>query len=229
MSDLWRTSFALPDAAAREYPFRETLPLGTRLLKNAGRIYAQAFHRLDVLSPPQLPTTGAAILICNHTSGIDPALIQAPCKRLIVWMMAKEYYDTPLRRGFEMLAAIPVDRGSRDLAPTRAALRALECGRIVGIFPEGKIETSRDLLPFHTGVAMMARRAKVDVYPAFLDGSQRGTTMKQSFTQAQHATVRFGGKIDLDLGASGSRKSDMAETTARIRAAVEILRDWRRP
>ncbi len=37
--------------------------------------------------------TGPAILVCNHTSSIDPLLLQAFSPRLIRWMMAKEYFE----------------------------------------------------------------------------------------------------------------------------------------
>jgi len=64
-------------------------------------------------------------------------------------MMAREYYDLrSLTWLYKIVEAIPVDRSGRDLSATRAALRALNEGRVVGIFPEGKIETSQDLLPF---------------------------------------------------------------------------------
>src|SRR4051812_16632942 len=62
-------------------------------LQGINRFFARVYHRLDVLTPCRLPEKGAAILICNHTSPLDPQLIQAVCPRLIRWMMAAEYAD----------------------------------------------------------------------------------------------------------------------------------------
>ena len=90
-------------------------------------------------------------------------------------MMASEYYKIKAMKWmYELIEAIPVDRSGRDMAATRAALRALGKGHVLGIFPEGKIAPNRELLPFQSGVAMLAIKTKVPVYPAFLDGTQRG-------------------------------------------------------
>src|SRR4051812_42213381 len=117
-----------------------------RFLQAFDVCFARIYHRLSVRLPQRLPRDGPAILVCNHTSGLDPLLIQSVCPRLITWMMAREYYNV---RGlgwvFKAVGAIPVERSGRDLASTRAAMRALANGAILGVFPEGKIETSREL------------------------------------------------------------------------------------
>jgi 1-acyl-sn-glycerol-3-phosphate acyltransferase len=193
-----------------------------RALKCAGKIYAQSFHHLDVLSPCPLRRRGPAILVCNHTSGLDPVLIQAACPRLVTWMMAREYYDiAALRWGFEAIEAIPVERSGNDVAATRAALRALHAGRVIGIFPEGRIEPTRELLPFQTGVAMLAHRGKAPVYPAYIDGSQRGKDMLAVYLQPQSAKLTFGATIELNVF---TRKIDLDAVTAAIQGSVERLR-----
>jgi 1-acyl-sn-glycerol-3-phosphate acyltransferase len=199
--------------------------LSLRLMKAADVIFCRIYHRLTVLAPPHLPSKGAAILICNHTSGLDPVMIQSVCKRVIVWMMAKEYYEIkPLKPFFKMLEAIPVDRGSRDTAAMRLALRALQDGRILGIFPEGRISTTRGtMLPFQSGVAQLAIKTGVPIYPAFLDGTQYGVSdMAAAFVGRQESTLRFGGAITIDRS-SASRES-LEAATATLHSAVESLR-----
>ena len=109
---------------------------------------ARVYHNLKVLTPSPLPRQGPAIVVCNHISPIDPILIQSACTyRVICWMMAKEYMELPvLGRVFKMLEVIPVDRGTRETGPLRTAFRRLHEGRILGIFPEGKISTTGELL-----------------------------------------------------------------------------------
>src|SRR3954465_9137267 len=118
------------DSTKVEPPLRA----GARILVGIGRLYTRMFHDLEVLAPCQLPKTGPAILVCNHTSGLDPVLIQSACPRVVVWMMAKEDYEiAAMRWGFELLQLIPVERGAKDIAATRAALRALQAGRVLGV------------------------------------------------------------------------------------------------
>ena len=59
------------------------------------------------------------------------------------------------------------------LETKRAALRALQAGRILVVFPEGRIATADELLPFHVGVAMMAIKARVPIYPKLVHGPWR--------------------------------------------------------
>ena len=186
-------------------------------------LFARGYHKLDVLAPPQIPRKGPAILISNHTSGLDPLLIQAPLNRVVVWMMAKEYYNIKLLKPFfKILEIIPVDRSSRDSGSMRLALRALQEGRLLGIFPEGRIETKRELLPFQHGVAQMAIKAGVPVYPTFLDGTQHGLgDMVPAFAHRQVATVRYGPPLTLS---QADGKGSFETATAQLRAAVLNLR-----
>jgi 1-acyl-sn-glycerol-3-phosphate acyltransferase len=209
--------------------------LSIRLLQAFDVCFARIYHRVNVLSPQRLPKHGPAILICNHVSGLDPMLIQSVCPRLIVWMMAKEYYEIPvLRSVFKAVEAIPVDRGGRDLAATRSALRALEAGRILGVFPEGRIETSHELLPFQTGVAMMAVKAGVPVYPAYLDGTQRRKNMLQAFLYPHVASLAFGPQVEFEAASTSkevlqSITDRFAESIDRLRSASERAAPPRRP
>lgn len=185
--------------------------------------FTRIYHRLEIRSPLKLPRRGNAIIVCNHTSGLDPLLIQSASRRLIVWMMAREYYElkwlTPLLR---MVEAIPVDRGRPDSAATRAALKALASGHVLGVFPEGRIETSRELLPFQPGIAVLAARSRAPVYPAYLDGTQRGKEMGAAFATPNHAVLRFGKQIPL-AGRNGSGRDELKAAAHQIESAVRQL------
>jgi 1-acyl-sn-glycerol-3-phosphate acyltransferase len=197
--------------------------LPVRGLRAANRFLVRAYHQLRVVSPCQLPAKGAAIIACNHTSGIDPLFIQSSCPRLITWMMAQEFYDLPgLNWIFRTVGVIPVARSGRDTTATRAAMRALHNGQILGIFPEGRIEPTSDLLPFQSGVALMATKTGVPVYPAYLDGSQRGLPMLSGFVQAQRAVLAFGPEIRFDR--EDDSREGQERATAAIQQAVESLR-----
>jgi 1-acyl-sn-glycerol-3-phosphate acyltransferase len=195
-----------------------------RLMHGLNRLYARGYHRLDVLSPARLPARGAAIIISNHTSGLDPHLVQAPCNRLITWMMAREYYELrfvrPILQGLGM---IPVSRNGRDMSATREAMRALKDGKVLGVFPEGRIETSRELLPFQTGVALMAIKMNVPVFATYLDGTQRGQEMPQAFFLPQRATVTFGGEVVFDRARED--RDALSDATEAMRQAIATLRD----
>jgi len=218
MSDAKRESHA--NHTDRELPEHRSF---CRVMKGINRFFSRVYHRIDVLSPCRVPDRGPAILICNHTSGVDPALVQSPCPRVITWMMAKEYYDIPrLKPLFDKLGVIPVTRSGRDMAATRAAMRALHDGQILGVFPEGRIEKTDELLPFQTGVALMAVKTGVPVFPAYLDGTQRGREMLKAMFTPQRATIAFGPEVVFNRDCDDRECLEAA--TAAMRDAVESLR-----
>jgi 1-acyl-sn-glycerol-3-phosphate acyltransferase len=195
-------------------------------LQAVGRCYARIYHRLEVRSPCRLPRQGPAILVCNHTTALDPVLIQSVCPRLIRWMMAKEYFDRKsLRWLFDVVGVILVERSGRDMAATRHAMRALEAGQVLGVFPEGRIETSTQLLPFQSGIGLLALKSGASVYPAYLDGNQRGRDMLEVFFARNEASIAFGAAVDLSK--LDKSRQDMEQAAIRIQAAVQNLQNGR--
>lgn len=215
-------------------PAVEDLPTGAwhrreddwriRLLQCGNVLYSRLYHRITVHQSCPLPHRGPAILVCNHTSGLDPLLVQSACPRVIRWMMAREYFDIrPLRWIFETTGVIPVHRSGRDMAATRAAMRALQEGYVVGVFPEGKIETTRQLLPFHNGIGLLALRTGAPVYPAYLDGTQRGKEIVRAYVVPNKADLAFAPAVE--LSSLGTSRSDVEQATGRIQAAIQVLQN----
>ena len=185
--------------------------------------YISGYHKVDVISPCQLPAQGPGVLVCNHVSSLDPMLLQWACSRLIVWMMAKEYYLPGTRWLFDVIRIIPVERSRRDVVATRAAMRALEQGHVLGIFPEGRLAEDRKIGQFQTGVAMMALRTGVGVYPASVEGTMRDQGMLEAFLFPQRAKIAFGGRVPLEAGDVSHPAIERA--TGRIQKAVSELHE----
>lgn len=163
-----------------------------RALHAVDRLYSRCFHQIDVSGQQHVPRTGPAVIVSNHISSLDPVLIQSTLARPVVWMMAREYYDLPLLGPiFRILEVIPVARDGKDASALRAALRTLHNGRVLGIFPEGKIAKTRALNPFETGAALIASRGNACVHPVRIEGTPRGGTMAGVFTRPQSVRLHF--------------------------------------
>jgi 1-acyl-sn-glycerol-3-phosphate acyltransferase len=157
-----------------------------------------------------IPETGPAIIVANHTSPADPVLLwtrhfagfRSPHLRVIGYLTAREYYDGhPLINWVcRAMESIPVDRNGRDTQPLRLALRRLEEGRLLGLFPEGRLnESSPDsrLLPGDTGAAWLALKAGVPVIPVFIHRAPRHHSMVRAFFVRTRASLTYGEPIDL--------------------------------
>jgi 1-acyl-sn-glycerol-3-phosphate acyltransferase len=163
------------------------------LLRGFSRIYVRGYHDVVALNACPIPRRGPVIIAPNHTSALDPLVVQAVVRRPIVWMMASEYMDIPMTRWFwRATRIIPVARDGRDSVGARSAIRVLRAGGALGVFPEGRIETARELLPLHTGIFHMAIRAHAPIFPVWLDGSQRNQGMVECFTRRNRTTIIFG-------------------------------------
>jgi 1-acyl-sn-glycerol-3-phosphate acyltransferase len=142
----------------------------------------------------------SGIVIANHRSPVDPLLIWAGVSngRPVEFMTAHEYFGI---RGlvtiFRTMRAIPVARNGRDMAATRAALRCLHEGRLVGVFPEGRINTGTGLLPGNPGIAWLALHSKSPVYPVFIENAPRGKGMVDPFWRFTRVRVNYGEAVDL--------------------------------
>jgi 1-acyl-sn-glycerol-3-phosphate acyltransferase len=168
-------------------------------------------------------------LIANHTCGIDHLLLQATTYRVLGFMIAQEYYDNRLFHPFcKLIRCIPVKRDGRDLSATRAALRALEEGRVVPIFPEGRIlpTSGRELGEIKQGAAFLALRAGVPVIPAYIRGTPETNQIGPSLITPSSARVVFGKPVDLsDLQSERNDRAAVVEVSRRFREALLALQN----
>jgi 1-acyl-sn-glycerol-3-phosphate acyltransferase len=163
-------------------------------------IYCGVWHQLSSDGWAPLPEAGPAILISNHTCGIDHMLLQSKSRRLLGFMVAREYYEWKWINWIcRCIDCIPVNRDGRDFAATRAAMRALKAGRVLPIFPEGHIvpASGRQLDPMKPGTAYLAIHAQVPVIPAFIYGTPETNEIIESLITPSRARVIFGEPIDL--------------------------------
>lgn len=189
-----------------------------RPLVGVNRLFCRVYHHIDLVSPCVIPATGPAVVIANHTSGADPIFLQATCHRMIVWMMAAEFRAM---RGmqwlFDLMEIIPVARSGRDTASTRAALRVLDRGGVVGVFPQGRIERRGHSFPFRPGVSLLASRSGASVWPAHLNGTQRNTSLAGAYLLPHEVRVHWSARPVQLIG-------DLKIDTIRMTHAVEQLR-----
>jgi 1-acyl-sn-glycerol-3-phosphate acyltransferase len=136
------------------------------------RLLCKHFHHLDDSQQIPLPATGPAIVVANHVSGLDPFLLISACRRPLRFLIAREEYERPgLHWLFKASGCIPVDRAGRPEKALRQALRALEQGEVIALFPHGKIHLDSDPpLKIKGGVARLAIWSQAAIYPVRIAG-----------------------------------------------------------
>jgi 1-acyl-sn-glycerol-3-phosphate acyltransferase len=92
---------------------------------------------LKVHGANRVPQTGPLVIASNHRRYLDPVYVCMAVPRRIQWMGKKELFVFPFSKLFYLIGCFPVDRQGGGRAALRAALRYLELGAALGIFPEG--------------------------------------------------------------------------------------------
>jgi len=121
---------------------------------------------------------GACVMVSNHISHFDPPLLSGWLPRKIDWIAMIELFGTKWSKaGFTWLDVIPVDRHGDDRQALRTAIKRLEAGRMIGIFPEGGIrDGERSILAgaeMREGAFLLAAKAECPVVPIAILGSDR--------------------------------------------------------
>ena len=119
-----------------------------------------------------------ALLAVSHLSHYDPVVVGTLLRREVDWMARAEFYRTTGSRwACKHSGCIELDRQGHALPGLREALRRLEAGRLVGIFPEGEIMAGPASVlnggPLRGGAALLARRAKVPIVPCVVLNSDQ--------------------------------------------------------
>lgn len=135
------------------------------------RLVVAVLYRIRSRGSENLPASGGALLVANHLSYIDPALIQLSCPRRIRFVGSEDVRRSHGFFGwlFDVSGTIPVASGNA-LDTTRRVIAALSAGEVVCLFPEGSISRTGQLHAIQRGYEVMARRARVPVIPVSHDG-----------------------------------------------------------
>jgi 1-acyl-sn-glycerol-3-phosphate acyltransferase len=179
------------------------------------RLLCRTVHRLPETYIP-LPETGGALVVANHVSGLDPLLLITASRRPLRFLIAKEEYERPILHWlFKKAGCIPVDRTGKPEVALRQALRALQAGEVIAIFPHGKIHLDSDPpRKIKGGVARLAAWSGVPVFPVRIDGvGGEGKVVTAPFIPSH---------VQLTLAESfACEQDDMVECLEKISEVIE--------
>lgn len=190
--------------------------------------------RWRILGLAQVPRAGAALLVANHISYLDPvfsAVFVHRAKRVPRFLAKASLWKVPVL-GSAMAGSgqIPVYRDSADAqASLRAGIEALTQGKVVVIYPEGTITRDPAGWPMHarTGVARLALSADVPVLPMVHWGTlDVYDHYRKAFRPLPRKDVVVATGEPVDLSAYRGRPVDAAllrEVTDHLMSAVRDL------
>ena len=136
------------------------------LLRFVAWVLSHFIYRFRVQGDENIPTTGPAILVCNHVSFVDAVLLMAASPRPIYFIMDHQIFKVPVLGWlFRLGKAIPIAPRSVDPqayeAAFDAAAQVIKSGDLLCIFPEGGITRDGTLQEFKGGIMKVLERTKL--------------------------------------------------------------------
>lgn len=171
--------------------------IGYSLLTPIMRVLFRFYYNPKIINKEVIPKEGPILIVGNHKHIYDQCLTIMATKRVIHYMAKKEYFDGKMAWFFKLVGCIPVDRSIKDHNATNKALKVLNSGGAIGLFPEGTRNKTKDvfLLPFKFGTVSMAKKTNATIIPFGLTGDYK--------FRSKNLTIRYGtpfkvGEMDLE-------------------------------
>jgi 1-acyl-sn-glycerol-3-phosphate acyltransferase len=171
-----------------------------------------------------VPAQGAAVVVANHPTYLDPVLLSLEVKRPIRFMAWDAVFRVPLLGAFlRAFGAFPVDvrpgQGRKGYEKARALLQS---GELVGLFPEGKRSRTGWMEPaLREGAARLALETGVPIVPASITGAYRVWPHYQALPTPNRVRVRFHPPIDVTPYRSQPEDPGIEALLAEIRRRVD--------
>ena len=114
---------------------------------------------------------GGAIAIGNHTHFTDPvSLYIAFWYRRVHLLAIEDLFERKIFNWFfTHVLCIPVKRNDFNIDAFHASMEVLEEGGVLGIFPEGSLNTDKThMKSFKSGAVLMAIKGRVPIVPVYI-------------------------------------------------------------
>ncbi len=152
---------------------------------------------MKIIGLENIPKDGPALLVANHRSFLDPACLGSASPRKVHFLITNRVYSKFMQTWFyRWMETIPIQGSSADLSAIRLALRRLNMGEVIGIFPEGGRAAEMQLSNWMHGVALIAARSGSPLIPVAIVGTDRALGISKFMPKPLSIRVVFGKSIN---------------------------------
>jgi 1-acyl-sn-glycerol-3-phosphate acyltransferase len=180
----------------------------------------RAYFGLQLVGIEHIPREGAVLITPNHQTYADPPLVSIPVHRPVFYMAWNRLFQIPaFGRLIRLLRAFPVQVESSDPRATREAVRLLQAGEAVMIFPEGGRSLDGRIGRFKPGAFRLAVNVGVPVLPVTIAGGHEAWPPGRVLPRPGRITVTYHPLLHPERGLQPRRAA--LELAERARMAIE--------
>jgi 1-acyl-sn-glycerol-3-phosphate acyltransferase len=199
----------------------------TRILHGFARFWSWLIMK-TILSPvkvtglEKIDTSKPHVYAVTHASALDIPVLYVYLPFEFRILFKKELLSYPivgwhLRRSGQV--CIDQQKPARSIAHIRSAVKSLQAGLPLVIFPEGGRTPDGKIKPFMPGAFYLAIKAQVDIVPVALVGTYELLPMNTYHIKCRPLEIRLGEPIST----AGYSLRDMEPLSAKVHQAMEDL------
>jgi 1-acyl-sn-glycerol-3-phosphate acyltransferase len=194
------------------------------VLKPLAVAVMRLLFRVEGRGGEHVPARGPVLLVANHSSFLDPLLVGGMTPRPLSFMAKAELFRVPLLGALiRRLNARPVRREGADAGALRTALRILQEGGVLLMFPEGTRGPEGTLREPKPGAALLAVMSGAPVVPVYVEGSGRAWPRGRRLPRLAKVRVTFGAPLRFERRDEKGRKTDYEAVSLAMMTAIGHL------
>jgi 1-acyl-sn-glycerol-3-phosphate acyltransferase len=168
-------------------------PALCQILRYPVKFLMKLIFRYRIKNSGKIPVCPPYFIVALHRNYLDPFFIAAAVHHPISYISTFETYRTGFLRRFMNLAlGIPRKRFRPDLSSVRKLTETLECGGVIGLFPEGERSWTGETLRFKPEVIkLLLKHNEIPILPVKIHGSYHSWPRWAEGMRRYRITVEF--------------------------------------
>ena len=162
-----------------------------------------------------VPARGGALIAANHASYVDIPFVGAGVTRRMWYLGRQDLFLPVLRPVLEWLGWIPIRQDRLDRDGFGKAIRLIQEGKVVVIYPEGTRTPDGALRRGKPGIGVIVAETGCAVIPAYLSGTREVLPPGARWISLHPIRVTFGPPIDFAQAAQRSSGKEFYQHVSR--------------
>jgi len=196
------------------------------ILKPIVVVLMRLYFRVEARGAEHVPPAGPVLLVANHASLLDPPLVGGMSRRPLCFMAKEELFRVPILGWLiRHLNARPVRRDNADPRALKDALRVLQAGEALLVFPEGTRSADGSVGEAKPGAGLLAVASGAAVVPVYIRGSGHALPRGRLWPRPVKVVVYFGPALTLKAPPGDARRDHYRAAAGDMMRAIRELRD----
>lgn len=149
-------------------------PTFYKVVRPLVEVLVRVLYRPTVIGLENIPKEGRILIAGNHTKWLDPVMLVGIVRRPVHFLAKEELFHGKTKFIAEGMGCVPVNRKIHDHNALQGAIDFLNKDLCVGIFPEGTINRTDDvIMPFKMGAVKACAETNTKLVPFIITGKYK--------------------------------------------------------